>query len=78
MRIVGCANEYGGHAEERKNLAQKIQRLTALKIAHINKPGLYADGGGLYRSPYRAGRLVHWVKVKNPKVPAVKREAEED
>jgi bifunctional non-homologous end joining protein LigD len=29
-------------------------------------------------SPYRSGRSKHWVKVKNPKAPAVKREAEED
>jgi len=29
-------------------------------------------------SPYRAGRSEHWIKVKNPAVPAVKREAEED
>ena len=29
-------------------------------------------------SPYRSGRSRHWVKVKNPKAPAVKREAEED
>jgi bifunctional non-homologous end joining protein LigD len=29
-------------------------------------------------SPYRSGRFAHWVKVKNPKAPAVKREAEED
>jgi bifunctional non-homologous end joining protein LigD len=29
-------------------------------------------------SPYRSGRSVHWVKVKNPKAPAVRREAEED
>jgi bifunctional non-homologous end joining protein LigD len=29
-------------------------------------------------SPYRSGRTKHWVKVKNPKAPAVKREAEED
>ena len=28
-------------------------------------------------SPYRSGRSPHWVKVKNPKAPAVKREAEE-
>jgi len=27
---------------------------------------------------YRAGRSAHWVKVKNPKAPAVKREAQED
>jgi bifunctional non-homologous end joining protein LigD len=29
-------------------------------------------------SPYRSGRSSHWVKVKNPKAPAVKREAEEE
>jgi bifunctional non-homologous end joining protein LigD len=29
-------------------------------------------------SPYRSGRSPPWVKVKNPKAPAVKREAEED
>ena len=29
-------------------------------------------------SPYRSGRSPHWVKVKNPKAPAVKRETEED
>jgi bifunctional non-homologous end joining protein LigD len=28
-------------------------------------------------SPYRSGRSSHWIKVKNPKAPAVKREAEE-
>lgn len=29
-------------------------------------------------SMYRRGRSPHWVKVKNPNAPAVKREAEED
>jgi bifunctional non-homologous end joining protein LigD len=29
-------------------------------------------------SLYRSGRSPHWVKVKNPKAPAVTREAEED
>jgi ATP-dependent DNA ligase len=29
-------------------------------------------------STYRSGRSAHWIKVKNPKAPAVKREAEED
>ena len=29
-------------------------------------------------SPYRSGRSPHWLKVKNPKAPAVKPEAEED
>jgi bifunctional non-homologous end joining protein LigD len=28
--------------------------------------------------PYRSGPSAHWVKVKNPKAPAVRREAEED
>jgi bifunctional non-homologous end joining protein LigD len=29
-------------------------------------------------SPYRSGRVQHWLKIKNPTAPAVKREAEED
>jgi bifunctional non-homologous end joining protein LigD len=29
-------------------------------------------------APYRSGRSPHWVKVKNPKARAVRREAEED
>jgi len=29
-------------------------------------------------SPYRAGRSNHWLKIKNPLAPAVKRETEED
>ena len=29
-------------------------------------------------SPYRSGRSRHWLKSKNPKHPAVKREAEKD
>jgi ATP-dependent DNA ligase len=27
-------------------------------------------------SPYRSGRLRHWIKAKNPAAPAVKREAD--
>jgi bifunctional non-homologous end joining protein LigD len=29
-------------------------------------------------SPYRSGRTAHWIKVKNPNAPAVKREAESE
>jgi ATP-dependent DNA ligase len=29
-------------------------------------------------SPYSSGRSLHWIKIKNPQAPAVKREAEED
>jgi hypothetical protein len=28
--------------------------------------------------PYRSGRSPHWLKIKNPRAPAVTREAEED
>jgi bifunctional non-homologous end joining protein LigD len=31
-----------------------------------------------FGSSYRSGRSPHWLKIKNPKSPAVKREAEED
>ena len=29
-------------------------------------------------SHYRSGRVNHWLKIKNPTAPAVRREAEED
>ncbi len=29
-------------------------------------------------SPYRSGRVAHWLKIKNPAAPAVTREAEDD
>ena len=29
-------------------------------------------------TPYRSGRVNHWLKIKNPAAPAVKREADED
>ena len=29
-------------------------------------------------SPYRSGRVDHWLKIKNPAAPAVQRETEED
>jgi hypothetical protein len=32
----------------------------------------------LIGSAYRDGRSKHWLKVKNPAAPAVRREAEED
>ena len=34
-------------------MVQKLQRLTALAVNRTSKPGLYADGGGLY---LRVGR----------------------
>jgi bifunctional non-homologous end joining protein LigD len=47
-------------------------------FTHACKLGLE----GLFRSGriqvYRSGRSPHWLKMKNPAAPAVKREAEED
>ena len=53
----------------------------------VGVPGMGGMGGvpditgtedGPVGSPYRSGRSAHWVKAKNPKAPAVTRDAEED
>ena len=50
----------------------------ALVFAHACKLGYEGIVSKHKDSPYRSGRSPHWIKMKNPKVPAVKREAEED
>jgi bifunctional non-homologous end joining protein LigD len=56
---------------------------------HINSDGAVIfkhacglDGEGIVSkrlgSPYRAGRSAHWLKIKNPAAPAVRRLEEED
>ena len=45
---------------------------------HACKLGLEGIVSKRLGSPYRSGRSRHWVKSKNPKHPAVKREAEEE
>jgi bifunctional non-homologous end joining protein LigD len=78
--------------EERKRLLAKLLRGSHLSIV-LNET-FEEDGAIVFReacrlgcegivskqmgSVYRSGRSAHWVKVKNPKAPAVKREAEED
>jgi bifunctional non-homologous end joining protein LigD len=78
--------------ENRKALLTKLLRGSHLSIV-LNET-FEEDGAIVYReacrlgcegivskrigSPYRSGRSPHWVKVKNPKAPAVKREEEED
>jgi bifunctional non-homologous end joining protein LigD len=78
--------------ETRKALLAELLKQSHLSIVlndHFDE-----DGASVYRaacqlgceaivskrlgSPYRSGRSPHWVKVKNPKAPAVTREAEED
>ena len=50
----------------------------AIIFRHACKLGCEGIVSKRLGSPYRSGRTVHWIKVKNPKAPAVTREAEED
>jgi bifunctional non-homologous end joining protein LigD len=47
-------------------------------FAHACKMALEGIVSKRKDSPYRSGRSPHWLKMKNPAAPAVKREAEED
>jgi bifunctional non-homologous end joining protein LigD len=78
--------------EIRKHLLAKLLKGSRLSI--VLNEHFEEDGASVYRaacqlgcegivskrlgSPYRSGRSPHWIKVKNPKAPAVTREAEED
>jgi bifunctional non-homologous end joining protein LigD len=78
--------------EKRKHLLAKL--LKGAHLSLVLNEHFEEDGATVYRaacqlgcegivskrlgSPYRSGRSPHWVKVKNPKAPAVRREAEED
>jgi bifunctional non-homologous end joining protein LigD len=78
--------------EERKRLLSKL--LKGQQSSIVLNEHYEEDGAIVFReacklgcerivskrlgSTYRSGRSVHWVKVKNPNAPAVKREAEED
>jgi bifunctional non-homologous end joining protein LigD len=78
--------------EDRKRLLGKLLHGSHLSIVlneHFTEDGeivfreackLGCEGivSKRFGSPYRSGRSPHWIKVKNPKAPAVKREAEED
>jgi bifunctional non-homologous end joining protein LigD len=78
--------------EKRKELLAELLR--GSKISIVLNEHFEEDGATVFReacrlgcegivskrlgSLYRSGRSPHWVKVKNPKAPAVEREAEED
>ena len=78
--------------EERKAALKKLLRQTHPGIAynrtfdvegsivfhHACKLGCEGIVSKRLGSPYRSGRSADRIKVKNPKAPAVKREAEED
>jgi len=77
--------------EKRKGLLANL--LKGQHVSIVLNEYFEDDGASVYRaacqlgcegivskrlgSPYRSGRSPHWVKVKNPKAPAVKREAED-
>ena len=78
--------------EKRKALLAKL--LKDRQVSIVLNEHFDEDGPAVYRaacqlgcegivskrlgSPYRSGCSKHWIKIKNPKAPAVKREAEED
>ena len=78
--------------EKRKELLAKL--LKGSHVSIVLNEHFDEDGPAVYRaacqlgcegivskrlgSSYRSGRSKHWIKIKNPKSPAVKREAEED
>jgi len=75
----------------KRALAKLLPRRTDGIVLNVHYEG---DGAAIYKaactlgcegivskrlgSPNRAGRSVHWVNVKNPAAPAVRREAEEE
>jgi bifunctional non-homologous end joining protein LigD len=75
----------------KRDLAKLLRQKTDGITLNVHYEG---DGAAIYKaactlgcegivskrlgSPYRSGRSDHWIKVKNPAAPAVKREAEEE
>ena len=75
--------------ERRKALLKEL-----LRGSHVLNEHFEEDGATVFReacrlgcegivskrlgSSYRSGRSPHWLKIKNPAAPAVKREAEEE
>jgi bifunctional non-homologous end joining protein LigD len=78
--------------EERKGALAKLVRKTSWAVQlneriaergdivfrHACRLGFEGIVSKRLGSPYVSGRSRHWIKSKNPKHPAVKREAEED
>ena len=78
--------------EDRKAALKKLLRLShpgivfnkpfdvegAVVFHHACKLGCEGIVSKRLGSPYRFGRSDDWLQVKNPKAPAVKREAEEE
>jgi bifunctional non-homologous end joining protein LigD len=59
-------------------LNEHIDEPSDVVFRHACKLGLEGIVSKRLGSPYRSGRTRSWIKSKNPKHPAVKREAEEE
>jgi hypothetical protein len=74
-------HERDGEHGERDDVGRAMRRSLSLPAMHrIASHDIRTCEGIVSKrlgSPYRSGRSPHWIKSKNPKHPAVKREAEE-
>ena len=71
--LPGLARRGGGASGPQICLREQAREIEA--CGKLGCEGIVSKRLG---SLYKSGRSPHWVKVKNPKAPAVKREAEED
>jgi bifunctional non-homologous end joining protein LigD len=69
LRMAGAGIQFNDHCDDLP--AEVVFR-------HACKLGFEGIVSKRLGSPYRSGRSRDWLKMKNPKAPAVKREAEED
>ena len=67
-----------GEARPRAASRHHYQGYGEIIFEHACKLGCEGIVSKRLGSPYRSGRSPHWLKIKNPAAPAVKREAEED
>ena len=91
IELDGVDHRHVRIEERKRSLAKLLGRLQpgivvneffegdgAVIFKHACKLGCEGIVSKRLGSPYRAGRSAHWLKIKNPAAPAVKREAEED
>ena len=91
IELDGVDHRHVRIEERKRSLAKLLGRLQrgivvneffegdgAIIFKHACKLGCEGIVSKRLGSPYRAGRSAHWLKIKNPAAPAVKREAEED
>jgi hypothetical protein len=79
-RVAQAALELCG-SPERRDLGTFISIISLnaeLVACRTSTPWKSRQHKRRFGSTYRSGRSPHWLKVKNPNAPAVKREAEED